>query len=406
MNRPPTAGNRRRISQPVKDRVVEVSLQHPDYGARRLVPLLKREEILVSASSVYNILRGRGLQTRSLRLAKLAERQDALKPAPIRIPAGILKKAAVIPVSPRSSVQAKAYRKPAAKRPWYFHILNVLLLLAIGGLGDQLLQSGRQNGWEADAAAVATAPVRVAAQTEDVVRPPAEYRGIRERNSLGTSEPEPPAAARQIPPPKISAAGTGLGLKLIGTAVTDDPTMRIAVIDDRSNSAPKGYHEGDRVGGVRIKKIMRDKVIITTARGDALLAANSPGFGQGSHAASPGQETAAIKTQSVKNESLGSRPEAGASPFANIDALMAQLQISPYLENDQAAGIRLAGIGSRSPLTRLRLRNGDVITGVNGEKITAPAEATRFFEQLAAGDDITLQVIRRHRPKLIRLNFN
>lgn len=293
----------------------------------------------------------------------------------------------------------------AGNRRWYFHILKVLLLLVIGGLGDQLLQFGLQNG-EADAAAVASAPVRVAAQTEDVVKPSAEYRGIRERNSLGTSEPESSAVASSIPPTKISAAGSGLGLKLIGTAVTDDPTMRMAVIDDRRNSGPKVCHEGDQVGEVRIKKILRNKVIITTARGDALLAANSPGFAQRLPSASPAQETAAKKTPVNNGESLGSQPAAGISPFADIDALMARVQISPYLENDQAAGVRLAGIGSRSPLTRLRLRNGDVITGVNGEKITDPAEAARFFEQLAAGGDITLQVIRRHRPKLIHLNFN
>jgi len=397
----------RSISQTVKDRVVEVSLQHPDYGARRLVPLLNQEETFISASSVYNILRGHGLQTRSLRLAKLRGQQAAAERPTINEPAGISKKPAVISVPPRVSPATKVFPIPAAKRSWLFHVLNVLLLFAIGSLGNQLLQSGRQNGGEADASAVASAPALVAPQSEDADRPPAQSSGFRERNLLNISVPAPnPVAAKQIPPAKISPAVTDLGLKLMGTAVTDDPTMRIAVIDSRSNNAPKIYHEGDHVGEVRIKKILRNKVVLATVRGNALLAANSPGFAQGMQTASPAQNPAAKKQPVFSGESLGSQPEAGASPFADIGALRAQVQIAPYLENDQGAGVRVTGIGSRSPLTRLRLRNGDVITGVNGEKITGPAEATRFFEQLAEGGDITLQVIRRHRPKLIRLNLN
>jgi len=62
-----------RISKKVEDRIVELSLQNPDFGARRLVPLLKDSKIDVSTSKVYSILKRRGLQTRTLRLAKLDE---------------------------------------------------------------------------------------------------------------------------------------------------------------------------------------------------------------------------------------------------------------------------------------------------------------------------------------------
>jgi type II secretion system protein C len=396
----------RKISQKVKDQVVEVSLRHPDCGARRLVPLLNGEDIFISASSVYNILRGCGLQTRSLRLVQLAKRQAAADRPLIRKPAGISNKVLAITVSPRISAKTKEYPNPTTKRPRFFHVLNVLLLLAIGCLGDQLLQSGGQNGWEADAAVFASAPARVAADPDDNVRPLAKYSGIGERNLTGTSEPVPPVAAKRIPPDKITAVESDLGMTLIGTAVVDDPTMSMAVIDNRSSRAKKVYHEGDRVGEGWIKKILRNKVLIATARGDALLAANLPSFGQSFQATSAAQQKAANRALIINGESPGSLPVEQDSPFVDIDALMSQVQISPYLEDDQAAGVRVSAIGSPSPLTRLRLRNGDVITGVNGEKISGPAEATRFFEQLAEGGDITLQVIRRRRPKLIHLNIN
>ncbi|MGD8345555.1 MAG: hypothetical protein PVH53_18280, partial [Desulfobacterales bacterium] len=52
------------------ERIVAIALQNPELGARRLVPLLKKKHISVSATSIQSILRRNGLQTRALRLAK------------------------------------------------------------------------------------------------------------------------------------------------------------------------------------------------------------------------------------------------------------------------------------------------------------------------------------------------
>jgi len=62
-----------KIPHTVEAQIVEISLQHPDRGARRLAVLLEDEKILVSASAIYNILKRHGLQTRTKRFAKLKE---------------------------------------------------------------------------------------------------------------------------------------------------------------------------------------------------------------------------------------------------------------------------------------------------------------------------------------------
>jgi len=53
-----------------------------------------------------------------------------------------------------------------------------------------------------------------------------------------------------------------LGLKLVGTAVSDDPRLSYAVIETQSNSQQKPYREGDQVGEILIKKILLGKVVI------------------------------------------------------------------------------------------------------------------------------------------------
>ena len=54
------------------ERIVAIALQNPELGARRLVPLLKKKRISVSATGIQNILRRHNLQTRQKRLARLA----------------------------------------------------------------------------------------------------------------------------------------------------------------------------------------------------------------------------------------------------------------------------------------------------------------------------------------------
>jgi hypothetical protein len=67
-----------KIPDRTAERIVTISLQHPELGARRLVPLLKKKRISVSATTIQSILRRQGLQSREKRLAKL--KKQARKP--------------------------------------------------------------------------------------------------------------------------------------------------------------------------------------------------------------------------------------------------------------------------------------------------------------------------------------
>jgi type II secretory pathway component PulC len=58
-------------------------------------------------------------------------------------------------------------------------------------------------------------------------------------------------------------AAKNLGLKLVDTIVADDPEMSRAIIDNRKIRKQEAYREGDRVGVVTIKKVRRNKVILS-----------------------------------------------------------------------------------------------------------------------------------------------
>ena len=52
-----------------------------------------------------------------------------------------------------------------------------------------------------------------------------------------------------------------------------------------------------------------------------------------------------------------------------INELMKQMNIRPYFEKGKPSGLMLSRIRLRSIFQELGLKNGDVITGVNGEPI-------------------------------------
>jgi general secretion pathway protein C len=49
----------------------------------------------------------------------------------------------------------------------------------------------------------------------------------------------------------------------------------------------------------------------------------------------------------------------------------------------------------------MRLRNGDVITGVNGNSIESVDDAVKVVEQLSSGSNIQLQIKRRGREQTL-----
>ena len=85
----------------------------------------------------------------------------------------------------------------------------------------------------------------------------------------------------------------------------------------------------------------------------------------------------------------------------NLGELMQQATLRPHIEAGQPAGISITGIKPNAIFRRMRLRNGDVITGVNGNSIGSVEEAARVFEELSSGSNIQLQIKRRGREQTL-----
>ena len=138
-----------KISSDVENRIVAISLQNPEFGAKRLAPLLQHENISVSASKVYTILKRNGLQTREKRLLANETQQKVSMPEPPvldipvpeqePLPQQVItkEKALPSPIPPTPQVVVK----PIAKRSNVLVHLNILLFAMIVFSGFNTVQN-------------------------------------------------------------------------------------------------------------------------------------------------------------------------------------------------------------------------------------------------------------------------
>jgi general secretion pathway protein C len=91
---------------------------------------------------------------------------------------------------------------------------------------------------------------------------------------------------------------------------------------------------------------------------------------------------------------------------ANNQSLMEQQapNVSPHYVNGQPRGFQLAGIRSGSLFSRIGIRNGDVLTSVNGTNVDSPQRALELYEQMMTQSQVSVTVERRGRPQTLTYN--
>ena len=186
-----------------------------------------------------------------------------------------------------------------------------------------------------------------------------------------------------------------LQLKLVGTAIADDPTYNVAVIISDIDGRQRSYHEGDQAGKVLIKEILRNRVIIQTGQGEEFIGLSRP-----LHAES--ERTGARQVPPVV---FGSRPpdrwrhqtlyldgKTLTAEFENFNDTIQEANVYAVSIYDQPAGVKIYPIKPDSIFSKMGLKAGDVIKEINGMKITRPEQAIALFQQCKKGDDMDIKV--------------
>jgi general secretion pathway protein C len=232
------------------------------------------------------------------------------------------------------------------------------------------------------------------------LKPLQEYAIITERNLFGGSS----QGLAEVRDEKVDIEGMpvavrSLGLKLVGTVVANKPEESSAIIEDLTSRKQEVYREGDEVKNTRIKKILRHNVIINTGRRDEVLTMLSE---ESTEKSSPPARPIRRRPTPSPTSSIQLDREELESQMADLNELMQQVRIRPFMEGRNPAGFLVSNIKPGSLFSKMGLRNGDVIQGVNGESITTPDQAIELYESLMEGGDIDLDIKRGRRTQKLR----
>ncbi|MCK4988728.1 MAG: PDZ domain-containing protein, partial [Desulfobacterales bacterium] len=275
----------------------------------------------------------------------------------------------------------------------YFMIVNGLLITAGVYFGVSAFYT-IGTAWLSPGEKPQAYSRKVALQQQEDHPPLSRYRAITKRNLFNTN-PDIEAPARAIDVDNLEK--TDLNLKLWGT-VTGQARRAYAVIEDTKTRKQELYRIGDSIQDATVKLILRQKVVLSVSDRDEILGMEEIG------AAKRGRESPRIARKaagappkmpvSSYPRQLTLKSDQIESALENLDQLMDQARIRPHIEEGRPAGISITGIKPNTIFRKMRLRNGDIITGVNGEPIESVEDAMKIFSDLRSAPEVQVEIKR------------
>jgi general secretion pathway protein C len=226
----------------------------------------------------------------------------------------------------------------------------------------------------------------------------ADYQTIVERN-LFNSGRQPLAGAGKTGSPQLDVdklKQTEMKLKLWGTSTGRDGRA-YAVIEDQKTREQSLYRPGETIQNATVKMVLREKVVLTVSGRDEVLIQEEPGVIKSSvpGAARAGAGTFARPPEAEPVQQVMVSQEQAEQAMENIGDLLNQATFRPHIEDGKPAGISITGIKPNALFRKLRLRNGDIITGVNDQNIASVDDAMKVFGSLSTEGPIQVKVKRR-----------
>jgi general secretion pathway protein C len=288
----------------------------------------------------------------------------------------------------------------------YFSIGNIVLITAGVYLCVNAFYTIITAGLDYGPVAIQSTANPVAAPNEQGPGPISAYQAISDRNlfNTGTAAAGPKPAKMDIEKLKQ----TDMKLKLWGT-VAGEGRRAYAVIEDSKAREQNLYRIGDSIQNATVKIILRQKVILRVNNQDEILVMEEPVARRGASRKIAGRTTGGSSAPKIPvsryPRKISLRKDQIQKALENLPQLMEQATIRPHIEDGQPGGISITGIKPNAIFRQMRLRNGDIITGVNGNSIDSVEDAMKIFEDISSGSNFQIEIKRRGRAQTIDYNI-
>ena len=230
---------------------------------------------------------------------------------------------------------------------------------------------------------------------------------IIERNIFGSSGWN---SAKQNPEQEIKENSISVlkaQLRLLAT-VAGDEEVACAVIENVKTKIQDLYKTGDIIGGTRIERIERNKIVLFSGgQREVLNLYVADGISDRVEKSAGPVIAQKPDASEVVNIISPTEREINKKAFlarvGGMEAILNKVEAAPYLEDGQEKGVRITGLEDLSMARYVGFENGDVIQNINGSTVTNRRKAFQILRKARSQSSISIQLMRNQQQK--KLSF-
>lgn len=266
------------------------------------------------------------------------------------------------------------------------------------------LTSSLIRGWLGEWLSSASAPPPVAtAAAPRSGRDWTERKVILDRNLFQVSTLQPSAPAEPEPTDDEELEATRLPLELLGTVAASDPKAAWAAVEDTSRRERIVVRPQDKLlDTATVVRIERRRIVLENAGRREELVLDEEGspvqlqLARARPAPRPAPADVQDLRERVQQVGEGSyqvQRDEVEEAIRNPAELFSQARILPKYENGQMTGVQLNSIQPGSLFEEIGIRDGDVITQVNGIVVTSPQDSAALLRELTESNVFEVNVL-------------
>lgn len=228
-------------------------------------------------------------------------------------------------------------------------------------------------------------------QANPVYEDNTDYTAVADWHLFGEIAKAPP---KPPPPAPTRAPETRLNLNLVGIFFSDNSRLAVALIAASDNTGVRGYRVGDPLpGGASLEQVHADRVVLSrNGQLETLSLPKQTAFSTEPPAPNPtssnAEDTEIINASDVVAEF---RQRIATQPQTLRDLVQAR----PFIKNGQFMGFRLLPGLDDQLFEQLGLEPGDVITQINGVRLSDPQQSMTVLREILNADQVAVQVLRK-----------
>ena len=311
---------------------------------------------------------------------------------------------------------------------WTFHLLvlaacgflvaraaNVFVAAELGVPAAAIARDSKGGGKKANDTNKSTVPTQ-AFLSRNIFG--AEIEGRPEEEDVAAEEAADESSDGPVNPDNCNTE-SAMRATLVGTTVSTDPEGSVASFQDDSKKDAVSYRIGEKLlDEAKIIAIEWRKVKVQrNGRCEYFSIAEEAKKKKGTASVPPLPAPPKKDDGKPDKVALGEGvKKTGANAYeipqgeidkvlSNLSLVATQARIVPSFKNGKPNGFKLFSIRPGSLYSKIGIMNGDIVQSINGYEMTSPDKAFEIYSKLKDASAITVDLVRRGKPKSITYNI-